>query len=151
MRYGRTFLLAVVGTVVLWTGQGEAACRAEGEYRVTGPDSRGTVMLSETASHDAGSSGIVVLTLSTKLSSPVGSGVQQLSGDYFATQGPGLSADGCRLTLTFFFTPANRPVSMTGALAFGGAVILFDSHEFVGPSLDLNLTLGIRSDFILRQ
>jgi hypothetical protein len=36
-------------------------------------------------------------------------------------------------------------------LAFGGAVILFDSYEFLGsPAVNLNLTLGIRSDSILK-
>jgi hypothetical protein len=44
-----------------------------------------------------------------------------------------------------------RTGSLAGMLAFGGAVVLFDSYEYLGfPAVKLNLTLGIRSDSILK-
>ena len=41
--------------------------------------------------------------------------------------------------------------SFVWTLAFGGAVILFDSYEFLGsPAVNLNLTLGHPVDSILK-
>ncbi len=45
---------------------------------------------------------------------------------------------------------ARASLEVGGTLAFGGTVILFESYEFLRSTLDLNLTVGIRSDFLLR-
>ena len=149
MRYRLEFLLAVAVIVSFGPGESEAACRAGGEYRVTGPNSVGYATLSETASDGLVSSGIVVLNLFPKRACSVCSiGSQPLTGEYHP------SYDGCLLTLRVrdpLDPVIERTGSLGGTLVFGGAVILFDSYEFLGSlAVDLNLTLGIRSDSILR-
>ena len=151
MRYRLGFLLAVAVIVPFSLGESEAACRAGGEYRLTGPNSAGYATFTETASGELVSSGIVVLNLFPKRACSVCSiGSQPLTGEYHA----GPSYDGCILTLRVrdpLDPVLERTGSLDGMLAFGGAVILFDSYEFLGsPAVDLNLTLGIRSDSILR-
>lgn len=42
MRHGLELALAVVVIGVCGVGEGDAACRAAGEYRVTGPDDHAT-------------------------------------------------------------------------------------------------------------
>ena len=151
MRYRLGFLLAIAVIVLFGLGESEAACRAGGEYRLAGPNTVGYATLTETASDDLVSSGTVVLNLFPKRGCSVCSiAVQPLTGEYQA--GPGY--DGCALTLRVRnpFDPVPERIGIvSGLLAFGGSVILFDVYEFLGsPAPDLNLTLGIRSDSILK-
>ena len=148
MRY--RFPLAVAVVVLLGVTESEAACRAEGEYRVTGPATVGYARFTETTSDALASSGTVVLDLFPKRSCSVCQiGSRPLSGEY--QTGPGY--DGCILAMRVrdpLDPVAERTGSMSGLLAFGGSVILFDAYEYPGYDVDLNLTLGIRTDSILR-
>lgn len=149
MRYVLTLWLAVVGTVFLWTGQGEAACRAEGDYQVTGPTFGGRATLTEEASDGARSSGRAGMRLFPRFRLPTAEyAVLELSGGYEAS----VTTDRCWIQLTFpavspWFRPVLGTVQFGGLLAFGGAVIMFEFHD----DPNLNLSLGIRSDFILKQ
>lgn len=132
-------------------GASEAACRGDGRYRITGPNSAGWLTLKETKSDSGGSSGTVDLFLSGKQSFPTaitaGFG---LTGDYVTVP----FQDECTLILKVFDPVANRRGEVDGTLAFGGAVILFHGFSYEGPSTglaaDLNLTLGIRNDAFVR-
>jgi len=146
MRYRLGFLLAVAVIVLLGLGEGEAACRAEGKYRLTGPATVGLATLTETASDERGSSGTVVLNLYPKRGCSVCSiGGQTLTGVYHT----GIGYDECVIALRVrdpLDPVPERAGSLDGLLAFGGAVILVQSYEFLGSNVDLNVTLGIRTD-----
>jgi hypothetical protein len=58
----------------------------------------------------------------------------------------------CILSLNVVEAMTGRTGNVGGTLAFGGAVILFGNYVSVGSlsPVDLNLTLGIRTDSLLR-
>ena len=94
MRDRLGLLLVVAVIVVLSAVEGEAACRAGGEYRVTGPNSAGYLTLTETSSDDLTSSGTAVLLVGSKQACPVCSvGSHTLTGRYQAAPG----YEGCDL------------------------------------------------------
>ena len=147
MRYRLGLMLAIGVLGLVGLSASEAACRAAGEYRVTGPNSVGRARFTETTSDESSSSGTVVLTLARKQTSLNADFLTEvLRGDYEA--GP---YDGsCFLELRPVDPVTGRTGSVGGTLAFGGAVILFGDYEFLRSTLALNLTVGIRSDFLLR-
>ena len=146
MRYRLGFLVALAVIVLLDLGESEAACRAAGEYRLTGPATVALATLTETASDERGSSGTVVLNLYSKRGCSVCSiGSQTLTGVYHT----GIGYDDCAIALRVrdpLDPVPERVESLDGLLAFGGAVILVQSYETLGANVDLNLTLGIRRD-----
>ena len=96
MRYRLGFLVALAVIVLLDLGESEAACRAAGEYRLTGPATVALATLTETASDERGSSGTVVLNLFSKRGCSVCSvGSQTLTGVYHT----GLGYDDCVIAL----------------------------------------------------
>lgn len=151
MRYRLGFLFAVAIIALFDLGESEAACRAGGEYRVSGPNSIGHLTLTETTSDDLSSSGTVSLDLYPKRACSVCSiGTQTLTGQYNA----GAGYDECVVAMTVrnpFDTVPERTGSLGGLLAFGGAVILFEYYETLLLAADLNLTLGIRKDSFIRR
>jgi hypothetical protein len=148
MRYGLAFVFVLVVKILLGFSDADAAsCRATGDYRVTGPNVVGRLTLTETAVDEAASSGTFLLELFSKQGCAVCQvGVQTLRGDYHVFS----DFDGtCFLGLTVRNLGTDLIGSTGGPLAFGGAVIMFDGFGFNGPAplrVDLNLTLGIRSD-----
>lgn len=154
MRYALGPLLAVAFLGLVGLSESEAApCRAAGEYRVTGPTIGGLVTLRETSSDESSSSGTVDMALAAKGGVPVGLiAGQTLTGKYYSAP----NWDGsCFVSLRTFDAFSNLAGGVGGTLAFGGAVIFFEGYD-TGPgpitSLDLvlNLTLGIRTDSLLR-
>ncbi|HUG35938.1 MAG TPA: hypothetical protein VML54_03250 [Candidatus Limnocylindrales bacterium] len=147
-----TVVFAVVGALFFGAGETEAACAAAGEYRVSGPGLAGTARLTETSSDAAHSSGQAFVTLTSRFISPVAIfAVLEFAGRYDAR----LTGGQCGITMTFDSPtppgpgptlPSSIP-QVGGVLAFGGSVIMFLFHD----DERLDLTLGIRSDFILRQ
>lgn len=153
MRYPLGFLLAVAvaATVFFGLGESEAACRAGGEYRVTGPNLRGTLTLTETTSGERSSSGTASLDLYPNRACPVCLiAGHNLTGQYHADAG--YDECGVVVTLRLPLDPApERSGSVGGWLAFGGSVIMFEYYEnMLLPNVDLNLTLGIRKDSFVR-
>ena len=153
MRSRWTLWLMSAIVMLLGAGASEAACRAGGEYRVTGPNSTGSLSLTETVVDGQSSSGTASLTLVSKQACPVCLiAVLVYPGQYQAAPG---SDDTCFLAVTVrdpFKTQSDRTGAVGGTLAFGGSVILFGSHDsfFLEHAADLNLTLGIRSDGLLK-
>jgi hypothetical protein len=147
------FVLTVFLTVLFGVGGVEAACRAGGDYRVTGPNVAGYLTLTETGSGEGSTTGTATLSVTPKLVCPVCLvATHTLTGAYLAAAG----YDGCfvELRLRHPLDPIpERTLTVGGPLAFGGAVILFSGYESLSVgwlSVDLNLTLGIRSDGILK-
>ncbi len=152
MRYRLGLTLAIVVILGL-VGLGEAACRAAGDYRVTGPASGGFLTLKETSSDVSRSSGTVNLALYRRGGCPLCDfGGRTLTGEYYT----GPSWDGsCVLILKVFDPGSSQSGETGGTLAFGGAVIFFEGYSndvfpLTPLAPDLNLTLGIRSDSLLR-
>jgi hypothetical protein len=149
-RLGLTLAIVVVLGLA---GLGEAACSAVGDYRVTGPGSGGFLTLKEKSSDESGSSGAVTLSLFRRGGCPLCDfGGRTLTGKYVT----GPASDGsCFLLMRVFDAVSKESGESNGTLAFGGAVIFFESYSndvfpltFLSP--DLNLTLGIRTDSLLR-
>ena len=139
-RLGLTLAIVVILGLV---GLSEAACRAAGEYRVTGPTIGGFLTLKETRSDASSSWGTVDMALVPKggcdLCDPGG---RTLIGEYFT--GPGWDGS-CVLGLTAFDAVSKKTGGVSGTLAFGGAVIFFEGYSIgLGPKsfldMDLNLT-----------
>lgn len=144
MRYVLATVLSLTGTLLLGVAAGEAACQAGGDYHVTGLTLAGRATLTETSSEPSRSSGNVTLQLAATVVSPVaGNTVVHASGRYDAV----LTEDGCVITLVVLEGPSGQSGSVSGVLAFGGAVILFETHN----DARLNLSIGIRSTFFLRE
>ena len=145
MRYRLGLTLAIVVILGL-VGLSEAACRAAGDYRVTWPASGGFLTLKETRSDASTSSGTVDLALYPKGGCELCDfGGRTLTGEYYTAP----SWDGsCVLILKGFDPVSSIPREVDGTLAFGGAVIFFEGYPLVDPGL--NLTLGIRTDSLLR-
>jgi hypothetical protein len=61
MRSSLGLLFAITVVVLCGAGEGEAACRAAGDYRVTGPNAVGFATLEERSAGEAASSGTVLL------------------------------------------------------------------------------------------
>ena len=147
MRYALGLLLAVAILGLVGLSESEAApCRAAGEYRVTGPTTGGFLTLKETGSDASSSSGTVDLALYPKggcqLCDFAG---RTLTGEYYTAP----NWDGsCVLILKGFDPVSSIPREIDGTLAFGGAVIFFEGYSLIDPGL--NLTLGIRTDSLLR-
>ena len=116
--------LAMALTVLLGLGHAEAACRAGGEYRVTGPASAGSLVLSESTVDDLASSGSVALTLAPKQACPVCLvAILTYPGEYHAVPVP--VGNECALLLNVRdpvgpASPVERTGSLAGRLAFGG-------------------------------
>ena len=150
MRYRLGFLLVVAIILLFGLRESEAACRAGGEYRVTGPNVVGYLTLTETTSNELFSSGTVSLDLYPKRACSVCSiGTQTLTGQYNA----GAGYDECivAVTVRIPLDPVpERTGSLGGLLAFGGTVIMFEYYETLLLPADLNLTLAIRKDSFLR-
>jgi hypothetical protein len=152
MRYRLGLTLAIVVILGL-VGLSEAACRAAGDYRVTGPASGGFLTLKETSSDASSSSGTVNLALYPRGGCPLCDfGGRILTGKYDTAP----SWDGsCLLILRVFDPVSSQSGETDGTLAFGGAVIFFEGYSndvfpLTPLSPDLNLTLGIRTDSLLR-
>jgi len=151
MRYALGLLLAITILGLFGVGESEAACRAAGEYRVTGPTIGGVITLRETSFDASSSSGTVDMEVASKFRSAVGlTPVFTFKGDYRIAP----NWDGSCFVSLRTFNGSNMAGGVGGTLAFGGAVIFFEGYDF-GPGLniqgvDLNLTLGIRSDSLLR-
>ena len=128
-------------------------CQAAGEYRVTGPTIGGFLTLKETRSDASSSSGTVDMTIHPKGGCPICDFAgYTLTGEYYTAP----DWDGsCLLSLTAFDAVSNKTGGVDGKMAFGGAVIFFESYSVgLGPKsfldMDLNLTLGIRRDTLVR-
>jgi hypothetical protein len=146
MRYALGLLVAITILGLFGLGGSEAACRAAGEYRVTGPTIGGFLTLKETSSDESSSSGTVDMAIGLKGGCGLCDfGGRTLTGEYYTTP----SWDGsCVLILKGFDPVSSIPREVYGTLAFGGAVIFFEGYPLIDPGL--NLTLGIRSDSLLR-
>jgi hypothetical protein len=71
MRYRLGLMLVIVVILgLVGLSESEAACRAAGEYRVTGPNTGGFLTLKETRSDESSSSGTVELTLYPRVAVP---------------------------------------------------------------------------------
>ena len=154
MRYALGLLLSITTLGLFGVGESEAApCRAAGDYRVTGPASGGFLTLKETRSDASSSSGAVDLALYPRGGCPLCDfGGRTLTGEYYTAP----SWDGsCVLILKVFDPVSSQSGETSGTLAFGGAVIFFEGYSndvfpLTPRSPDLNLTLGIRTDSLLR-
>ena len=153
MRYVLGLFLVLALDLLFGLGTSEAACRALGEYRVTGPASGGYLTLKETRSEAVRSFGTVDLTLYPRGGCPLCDfGGRTLTGEYYT----GPSWDGSCFLILKLFDPMSRQSGETGGtLAFAGAVIFFEGYSnevfpLTALSPDLNLTLGIRTDSLLR-
>ena len=153
MRYRLGLTLAIIVILGL-VGLSEAACRAAGEYRVTGPNIGGFLTLKETSSDASSSSGTVDLALRPRGGCPLCDfGGRTLTGKYDTAPN---NWDGSCVLLMKVFDPVSRQSGETfGTLAFGGAVIFFEGYSndvfpLTPLAPDLNLTLGIRSDSLLK-
>jgi hypothetical protein len=153
MRYRLGLMLAIVVLGLVGLCESEAACRAAGEYRVTGPNSSGFLTLKETGSDASSSSGTVDLALYPRGGCPLCDfGGRIVTGKYDIA----LNFDGsCFLILRVFDPVPSQSGETGGTLAFGGAVIFFEAYSndvypLTPRSPDFNLTLGIRTDSLLR-
>ena len=152
-RLGLTLaIMVVLGLVGL--RESEAACRAAGEYRVTGPNTGIFLTLKETRSDASSSSGTVELLLFPRGQCPWCDWAGRiLTGKYDAA--PWNWDGSCFLSMKVFDPVSNQSGEVGGTLAFGGAVIFFEAYSndvypLTPLSPDLNLTLGIRTDSLLR-
>ena len=153
MRCGLGLLLAIGIIGLFRVGESEAACRAAGEYRVTGPNSSGFLTLKETGSDAFSSSGTVDLALYPRGGCPLCDfGGRILTGKYDTVP----NWDHSCFLIMRVFDPVSRQSGETGGtLAFGGAVLFFEAYSndvfpLTPLSPDLNLTLGIKTDSLLR-
>src|SRR5713101_6068241 len=117
MRYRLGLMLAIGLLGLVGLSESEAACRAAGEYRVTGPASAGSALLTETTSDESSSSGTVDLTLRTKgTSNTADFPTNRLRGEYEAEPYDGR----CILDLRVVLDPVTgRTGELSGTLAFG--------------------------------
>src|SRR5262249_30654613 len=100
--------------VLFGLSEGEAACRAAGKYRVTGPASGGLAVLTETGSDEPFTSGTVVLDIFPKRTCPVCSiAGRSFTGEYWA--GP-LPDGSCAVALRFAGAATGLPRSLSGPL-----------------------------------
>lgn len=154
MRYGLGALLTIAVVILFGLGESAAACRATGEYHLTGPNLTGSVTLVETATDEStfASSGAVTMTLYYKQSCPVCLvAPNTLTGQYHTAPWISDGTGPCTLALNVVEAMTGRTGNVGGMLAFGGTVIMFGNYVSLGTFYaDLNLTLGIRSDSLLR-
>ena len=154
MRHAMGLLLAIAILGLFGLGESEAVCRAAGEYHLTGPNLTGTATLVETSDrrvhprlirgghHDP----LLQQSCPVCLVAP-----NTLTGQYHTAPSISDGTGPCTLGLNVVEAMTGRTGNVGGMLAFGGTVIMFGNYLSLGTVYeDLSLTLGIRSDSLLR-